>query len=133
MNVKLNTQVKCHGCNWSGFGKTICATCDKVYSDNIRPTIPSTNMEPSVQHALDGKKQVCSVHPRCSISVHSKRKRLADPDGISAKAVIDGLRACGILVDDSAKYVKEVRFSQEIGEPEETTVSIEFEEIGCNR
>lgn len=52
------------------------------------------------------------------IHIHSKRKRLADPDGISGKAAIDGLREGGILPDDSAKFVSEVSFSQEIGEDE---------------
>jgi hypothetical protein len=40
------------------------------------------------------------------------RVRLADPDGISAKAAIDGLVLCGILKDDSAKEVREVRHRQ---------------------
>lgn len=58
---------------------------------------------------------------RCSIHVHSIRKRLADPDGVSAKACIDGLVLAGILADDSAKEVSKVTYSQEKN-PEETTV-----------
>jgi len=45
---------------------------------------------------------------RVCIHVHSKRRRLTDPDGIYAKAVIDGLTSGGILLDDSAKFIKEV-------------------------
>ena len=63
---------------------------------------------------------------RCSISVHSKRKRLADPDGISAKAAIDGLVLAGVLVDDSCKYVSEVRFTQEQSKVEETIITLEW-------
>ena len=46
------------------------------------------------------------------ILIHSYRKRLCDVDGISAKAAIDGLVKCGILKDDTPKYVEEVRFKQ---------------------
>lgn len=62
------------------------------------------------------------VDKRASIRVHSIRKRMADPDGISAKAVIDGIVLSGILADDSAKFVKEVSFSQEVGSKEETVI-----------
>lgn len=61
------------------------------------------------------------------IHLHSKRRRLVDPDGLSAKAVIDGLVLCGIIPDDSAKCVAQVTFSQEkIGsqEIEETVIEI---------
>lgn len=49
---------------------------------------------------------------------------MADPDGISAKAVIDGLVLGGILVDDGAKFVKEVTFTQETCKTEETIIDI---------
>jgi hypothetical protein len=42
----------------------------------------------------------------------SHRSRLADADGISAKAAIDGLVMCGILADDSTREVDEVRHRQ---------------------
>jgi len=49
---------------------------------------------------------------RASIEVVSYRTRLADADGISAKAAIDGIVMCGILRDDSPKEVSEVRYRQ---------------------
>jgi len=49
--------------------------------------------------------------PVCII-VNSYRKRLCDPDGISAKAVIDGIVKAGILSDDTTKQISEVRFKQ---------------------
>jgi len=55
--------------------------------------------------------------------VHSVRKRLADIDGISAKAVIDGLIHAGLLVDDSAAFIKSIRFTQEKGKVEKTTLT----------
>ena len=49
---------------------------------------------------------------RASIEIVSYRVRLADADGISAKAAIDGLVMCGILKDDTTKEVSEVRYRQ---------------------
>jgi hypothetical protein len=46
------------------------------------------------------------------ITIVHYRSRLADPDGISIKAAIDGLVMCGILKDDSAKEVREIRQRQ---------------------
>ncbi len=126
----------CNGCGWKE-NKIVCAACraeaakhsNKVWAKahDSHATLQTHHMEQAVQHALEGAEPVCEVHTRCSIQVHSKRKHLADPDGISAKAVIDGLRACGVLIDDSAEYVKEVRFSQEAGTEDETTITVEFE------
>jgi hypothetical protein len=49
---------------------------------------------------------------RVSVEVVSYRSRLADADGISAKAAIDGLVMCGILADDTTKEISEVRYRQ---------------------
>lgn len=66
--------------------------------------------------------------PRVNIHIHSKRKRLVDPDGISGKAIIDGLVKAGVLKNDSPEYVAEVTHSQEKikkGETEETIIDIQ--------
>jgi hypothetical protein len=47
-----------------------------------------------------------------SIRVDSYRIRLADVDGISAKAVLDGLVLAKVIANDTTKEVKEVLFSQ---------------------
>ena len=58
------------------------------------------------------------------LHIHSKRRRLADPDGISFKAAIDGLTEGGILRDDSAKVIERVTSSQEVvkGDADEETI-----------
>lgn len=64
---------------------------------------------------------------KCRLHVLCRRKRLADPDGISVKAAIDGLVEAGILRDDNAECVKEVSISQEKcrpGEEEQTIVRV---------
>lgn len=72
------------------------------------------------------------VDSRCRVRVLCKRHRLADPDGISVKAVLDGLVLAGILGGDSAKeiiespVVRQERVGK--GEREETVIEILGEE-----
>ena len=59
---------------------------------------------------------------KCSLHVHHRRHRLADPDGISIKAAIDGLVLAGILPDDSSKFISEITQSQEVVKGNEETI-----------
>lgn len=70
-------------------------------------------MEQALIYEQMAKKKNTRYDSPCNILVHSIRNRMADIDGISAKAAIDGLVHCGILEDDSPSFVREVRFSQE--------------------
>lgn len=64
------------------------------------------------------------------ITVVSYRQRLADADGTSAKAAIDGLVHCGILADDSPRFVEEVRYRQvKVKSKEEEQTQLIIEEI----
>jgi hypothetical protein len=83
------------------------------------------NMEPNTRNAPDGPESPSGFYSPCSIHFHSVRKRLADSDGISGKAAIDGLVHAKILPDDSPKYVKEVTHTQEKGDVEETIITIQ--------
>jgi len=69
-------------------------------------------------------------NPRYDLHVHSIRKRLVDIDGISAKAAIDGIVKAGLLSDDSAKEIREIKFTQEkCGTDEEEGTALMFIEI----
>jgi len=84
-------------------------------------------MEQNTCNALLGKKKVEGLSSSCNIYVFSRRHRLADVDGISAKAVLDGIVRRGLLPDDTTKEVKGIFFTQEkIGkhEEEETIITI---------
>lgn len=60
-----------------------------------------------------------------NINIHSIRKRLTDCDGVSGKAVIDGLILAGLLKDDGPKFVQSVTFSQEkTSGPEKTIIRL---------
>lgn len=66
-----------------------------------------------------------------NVLVHSYRTRLADPDGVSAKYVIDACVHFGLISDDSAKQINEVRYVQTKvkNKTEEKTV-VTLEEVG---
>ena len=69
-----------------------------------------------------GQKESKGYDTPCHIVIHSVRRRLADADGISGKAAIDGLIHTGILLDDSPKFVESVTFSQEKTSGQEKTI-----------
>lgn len=98
--------------------------------DKNSPTLPPPNVEPHPSNAPLAEEEATGPDSRASILVHSRRRRLTDPDGVSAKAAIDSLVKAGILVDDSALYVREVRYSQEKikkGDEEETIITVRWE------
>lgn len=117
-----------------------CETCERKANSLVcracRQQNPQTHSHPSLSPAdlerpscngTVAKKAGTGRHTPCSIRVHSVRKHLADPDGISCKAVLDGLTKSGILRDDNASIVKEVRFTQTPGKDEETIITIEWD------
>ena len=87
-------------------------------------TVPVTDLEQIVSNAALATDEDETEDSRICIHVHSVRKRLTDADGISAKAAIDGLVNAGILADDSPEIVKQVTYSQEKGDPEETIITL---------
>ncbi len=95
--------------------------------NTTRAAVPSANVEPAL---CDEQMETAGITPldtRSHIHLHSRRHRLADPDGLSGKAVIDGLRRANILIDDSVKYIDYPTQTQEKikkSEPEETIITI---------
>jgi len=90
-------------------------------------TLSFANMEQTPGHASLGAQKGTRLDSPSRVHIHSRRHRLTDPDGISAKAAIDGLVLAGIFPDDTAKCISQVTFSQEkIGseEVEETIIEI---------
>jgi Holliday junction resolvase RusA-like endonuclease len=71
-----------------------------------------------------------------SIAVHHYRCRLADPDGLSIKAALDGIVHCNLLRDDSAKEITEIRHYQyKVKNADEERTEIIITEVtdGTNR
>jgi len=71
-----------------------------------------------------------AFNTRVSITIISFRCRLADADGVSAKAAIDGLVHCGILRDDSPREVSKVSYEQiKVKNAAEERTQIVIEEV----
>jgi len=95
--------------------------------DNNRVGLPSTDMEQDTSNESVGAPETEALDSRVNITVTSYRKRNHDPDGISCKAVLDGLTQKGILEDDSTKEVKKITLESFIckeGEEERTIIEI---------
>ena len=92
--------------------------------DKNNPPLSLADLEPHIGNESLGPEAVKRLDSPCDLHFHSLRHRLADPDGLSAKAVIDGLVLAGIFQDDSAQYIKKITYSQEkiAGDKMEITV-----------
>lgn len=96
-----------------------------------RIAVYDADMERIARNASLAKKkderQDTQRYDKCSVRIHSVRKRLADIDGISGKYALDAIVRAGIIQDDSPRYVKSVTHTQEKGFPETTTITIDWE------
>ena len=98
------------------------------HENKNRTTVPATNLEQDSCNAALSAHGFKTLAARVNIRVISYRKLNHDPDGISAKAVIDGVVRAGILTDDSTKQVESVTFKSyktKKGEEEKTVIEIE--------
>jgi len=88
-------------------------------------TFADANVEPDPSDAPNEQDKATPFDSPVRITFLHTRGRLADIDGLSGKAAIDGLVAVGILRNDTAKQVEEVRHHQVKGKPEKTEIIIE--------
>ena len=95
-----------------------------MIEDNNRATLPAANVESNIGDEPLGKKEFKGFNSRVDITVTSYRKREHDTDGISAKAVLDGLVQCKILRNDSTKEVRSILFKSEISKEEKTIIEL---------
>ena len=95
----------------------VCASASGKDADDKRPVVvPPVSVPQGEEHDT-----------RVSIHVHHRRRRLADPGNLQAKAAIDELVRFGILQNDSARYVAQEIHTQEqvkTREEEETIITI---------
>lgn len=89
---------------------------------NHRTALPAANMEPATGNESMAKKEMPRFDSPVAIHVISYRKRKHDPDGISAKAVLDGIVRAGVLIDDSWEQVKSITFESRKTQGEEKTL-----------
>jgi hypothetical protein len=80
----------------------------------------------NMEQAVGGERERANSYQEdgqiCRVYVHNIRKKLADNDNISGKAMLDRLVEAGILLDDTPKEVEFVRHTQEVTKEEEITI-----------
>ena len=92
-------------------------------SDN-RTAISVADMESDFSNAALPAHETPAFNTPVRIRVISYRKLKHDPDGVSVKAVLDGLVHAGVLPDDSSKQVKEITFESRKSKDERTIIEI---------
>ena len=99
----------------------------EVNEGDNRITVPVADMEQDSWNAALSKNGASAFDSCVNILVISYRRLNHDTDGVSVKAVLDGLVHAGILADDSSKQVKTVTFESRKtgkGEAEKTIIEI---------
>jgi hypothetical protein len=91
----------------------------------VKPARPHADVEPAARHEPVGPKENERLTPPLRISFHHLRKRLADMDNLSTKAICDGLTHQKVFADDSPSIVQEIRHTQVKSEVESTIITIE--------
>lgn len=92
--------------------------------DHHRNPLPATDLEPAPEMRSNEAHENQEDYSRYCVRVISYRKRKHDTDGVSVKAVLDGLVQRGILPDDSCAEIKEVTFESHISKEEKTIIEI---------
>lgn len=101
----------------------------KWAQDYVHAALAAANVEQNIGNVGEGTDTAKAHAAPCDIVIHSIRRRLADSDGLSGKAVIDGIVQAKLLISDSPTHVRSVRFSQETGNVEKTVVSMTFDGV----
>ena len=99
-----------------------------MHEGNNRTSIRPPYVEPSATGSALHPHENPAFNTPVSIHVISYRKYRHDTDGISVKAVFDGLVEAGILTGDTSEHIKKVTFESRKSKDERTV--IEIEEIG---
>lgn len=94
----------------------------------------AANLERDTGHESMGAKGSAAFDTPVRIAVLSYRTCLADCDGVSAKAAIDGLVMAGIIEDDSTEFVHEVSYKQiKVDSKDEEQTILEIEAVGSDQ
>ena len=97
----------------------------KQVSKKDRPPVPPTPLEQAARAESLGKEEYPTLVAPCRLHIHSKRRRLVDADGVSAKAAIDSLVLAGLLEDDGPSHIDtSISYSQEKVSKEEIEETI---------
>ncbi len=92
-------------------------------------SFPADYTKPIKRTISLGTQEIPRLDTPCHVSVHSIRKGSPDLDGVSAKAVIDGVVSLGILPDDRKEYIsRSPVYTFDKASKEVTIITLESEE-----
>lgn len=98
--------------------------------DNSTDT--DAHVEPDTGDEIERSNEVKAFDQAVRLDFVHYRYRLADPDGLSVKACIDGIVEAGLLVDDSAKEIEAITHRQiKIPRTQEERTVITIEEVAA--
>jgi len=96
----------------------------RKFARKDRAPVSPPDSQSDLPDALGAKKQAVPVDQRFRVRVISRGRRLADTDGNSAKAVLDGITKAGIWRDDSSRFIEEISFTQEKAKGDQTVIEV---------
>jgi len=79
-----------------------------VNEHSNRIALPIAIMESDTDNEYSPEERIAALDTRVIVAVTSYRWGKHDPDGVSIKAVLDGLIKCGILRDDSTDEIQKI-------------------------
>lgn len=100
-----------------------------------RATLPVALVESNISNESPRAKRIAALDTRLIIAVTSYRWGKHDPDGVSIKAVLDGLIKCRILRDDSTDEIQKICYRSKKAKSktlERTTIEIYSEGENLN-
>ena len=101
----------------------------KLSETNSHSSVSSCNLEQAIGNEQVGAQEIPRLHTPCYITMHSIRKGKPDFDGVSGKAVIDGLVNIGVLQDDRQEQIsRSPVYTFEKGKKEVTIITLTSEE-----
>lgn len=107
-----------------GFIKLNAKILAREAAISVRASHNLANMESNIVDEPKRANAFEEINQRVHIHIHSIRKRLTDYKGVSEKAAVDGIVQSGLLKNDDLDHVSAITFSQEVGKPEGTIISI---------
>ena len=96
----------------------------KNETDKDRTGFRATTLEQGSSNAPLGEKGFKGCDTPVNIRVISYRKFRHDTDGVSIKAVLDGLVKTGVISSDTSEQVKKVTFESRKSKDERTIIEI---------
>lgn len=79
--------------------------CRILEDSGDRTSVPAANSKPAVCNELAKKNEVPTFDAQVSIHLCSRRHAITDWDDLCPKYVIDGLRYCRVLRNDSPREI----------------------------